>query len=102
MLITFSGLDGAGKSTLVRWLQHTLERQHRRVVVFHMNDHVGVYAYLRRLRNQLGGAPPRAILGTGGAGGLPRVRHALLWGQVLGRLTYPADLLLFLAFRLFP
>src|SRR5205823_11253430 len=58
MLITFSGLDGAGKSTLVRWLQQTLEREHRRVVVFHMNDHVGVYAYLRRLRNQLGGAPP--------------------------------------------
>ena len=60
MLITFSGLDGAGKSTLVRWLQQTLERQNRRVVVFHMNDHVGVYAYLRRLRNQLGGAPPSA------------------------------------------
>ena len=101
MLITFSGLDGAGKSTLVRWLQHTLERQHRRVVVFHMNDHVGVYAYLRRLRNQLGGAPPRAILGTGGAGALHRVRNALLWGKVLRRLIYPLDLLLFLAYRLY-
>src|SRR5205085_2464843 len=33
MLITFSGLDGAGKSTLVRWLQQTLERQNRRVVI---------------------------------------------------------------------
>src|SRR5947207_1433603 len=74
MLITFSGLDGAGKSTLVRWLQQTLERQHRRVVVFHMNDHVGVYAYLRRLRNQLGGAPPPPLLGTGGAGTLHRAR----------------------------
>src|SRR5213082_1049087 len=101
MLITFSGLDGAGKSTLVRWLQHTLERQHRRVVVFHMNDHVGVYAYLRRLRNQLGGAPPRAILGTGGAGALHRVRNALLWGKVLRRLIYPLDLRVADAYRLY-
>src|SRR2546421_11979710 len=81
MLITFSGLDGAGKSTLVRWLQQTLEGQNRRVVVFHMNDHVGVYAYLRRLRNQLAGPPPPP--GTGGGGTLHRVRNALLWGKLL-------------------
>src|SRR5256885_5589320 len=100
MLITFSGLDGAGKSTLVRWLQQTLERQNRRVVVFHMNDHVGVYAYLRRLRDRLGGAPPRS--GTGGGGGaLHRVRDALLWGKLLRRVIYPLDLLLFLAYRLY-
>src|SRR5207302_10108122 len=97
MLITFSGLDGAGKSTLVRWLQQTLERQNRRVVVFHMNDHVGVYAYLRRLRNQLGGAPPR----NGGAGALRRVRDALVWVKLLRRVIYPLDLLLFLAYRLY-
>jgi len=96
MLITFSGLDGAGKSTLVRWLQQTLEGQNRRVVVFHMNDHVGVYAYLRLLRNQLGGAPPR-----NGAGALHRVRNALLWGKLLRRMIYPLDLLLFLAYRLY-
>src|SRR5437879_5460120 len=92
MLITFSGLDGAGKSTLVRWLQQTLERQNRRVVVFHMNDHVGVYAYLRRLRNQLGGAPPQNG-GARGATPLRRVRDALLWGKVLRRVIYPLDLL---------
>src|SRR5207302_10650652 len=91
MLITFSGLDGAGKSTLVRWLQQTLERQHRRVVVFHMNDHVGVYAYLRRLRNQLGGAPPRALLGTGGAGALPPVPHPPPRGHGLRARVYPPD-----------
>src|SRR5437899_9939452 len=96
MLITFSGLDGAGKSTLVRWLQQTLERENRRVVVFHMNDHVGVYAYLRLLRNQLGGAPPR-----NGGGALHRVRNALLWGKLLRRAIYPLDLLLFLAYRLY-
>jgi thymidylate kinase len=97
MLITFSGLDGAGKSTLVRWLQQTLERQNRRVVVFHMNDHVGVYAYLRRLRNQLGGAPPK----NGGTGALRRVRDAVLWGRLLRRVIYPLDLLLFLGYRLY-
>ena len=99
MLITFSGLDGAGKSTLVRWLQQTLERQNRRVVVFHMNDHVGVYAYLRQLRNQLGGAPPSAR--SVAAGPLRRVRDALLWGKVLRRAIYPFDLLLFLVYRLY-
>jgi len=26
MLITFSGLDGAGKSTLIAWLKESLER----------------------------------------------------------------------------
>jgi hypothetical protein len=99
MLITFSGLDGAGKSTLVRWLRHTLERQNRRVVVFHMNDHVGVYAYLRQLRNQLGGAPPPAR--SVAAGPLRRVRDALLWGKLLRRAIYPFDLLLFLVYRLY-
>jgi len=97
MLITFSGLDGAGKSTLVRWLQQTLEQENRRVVVFHMNDHVGVDAYLPQLRNQLGRAPPR----DGGASAVSRVRNALLWGRLLRRVIYPLDLLLFLAYRLY-
>lgn len=104
MLITFSGLDGAGKSTLVRWLQQTLEREQRRVVVFHMNDHVGVYAYLRRLRDQLSGAPRRNGAAGGGARRatpLRRVRDALLWGKLLRRVIYPLDLLLFLAYRLY-
>jgi thymidylate kinase len=102
MLITFSGLDGAGKSTLVRWLQQTLEHQNRRVVVFHMNDHVGVYAYLRQLRNQLGGAPPSPPpRGAGGVSALRRVRDALLWGKLLRRVIYPLDLLLFLVYRLY-
>src|SRR5437763_14427026 len=105
MLITFSGLDGAGKSTLVRWLQQTLEREHRRVVVFHMNDHVGVYAYLRRLRNQLGGAPPPPR--SGGADGaraptpLRRVRDALPWGKLLRRVISPLALMLFPVYRLY-
>src|SRR2546421_3485385 len=105
MLITFSGLDGAGKSTLVRGLQQTLEREHRRVVVFHMDDHVGVDAFPGRVGDQLGGAPPPPR--SGGADGartatpLRRVRDALLWGKLLRRVIYPLDLMLFLVYRLY-
>jgi thymidylate kinase len=51
MLISFSGLDGAGKSTLIAWLQAHLEQQGVRVAVFHMNDHIGIHAYARMLRD---------------------------------------------------
>lgn len=51
MLITFSGLDGAGKSTLIAWLAHALERDRHRVAVCHMNTGIGVYAAVRALRD---------------------------------------------------
>ena len=54
MLITFSGLDGAGKSTLIEWLKTALEEQDRQVAIFHLNDHVGLYAYARFVRDRLG------------------------------------------------
>lgn len=59
MLITFSGLDGAGKSTLIAWLVHALERERIGVAVCHMNTGIGVYAALRALRDRLrpGGRP---------------------------------------------
>src|SRR5436190_2065273 len=41
MLITFSGLDGAGKSSLIAWLKDELERRGRAVTVLHMNRDVG-------------------------------------------------------------
>jgi thymidylate kinase len=105
MLITFSGLDGAGKSTLVAWLKQELEREHRRVVVFHLPDHVGIYAALRALRDRLLGRPPED---NGGAPtGVPargpvrrtlhRIRNAVLWNRPVRRLLYPIDLLLFWA-----
>src|SRR5262249_18307608 len=55
MLITFSGLDGAGKSTLIERLKLVLEKRNRQVTIFHMNDHVGLYAYLRSMRDWLTG-----------------------------------------------
>ncbi|HEU5262475.1 MAG TPA: hypothetical protein VFU41_13745, partial [Gemmatimonadales bacterium] len=53
MLITVSGLDGAGKSTLIGGLRAALERHGHTVAVLHMNDDVGVYAYARRARDGL-------------------------------------------------
>jgi len=111
MLITFSGLDGAGKSTLIERLKGALERRNRRVAVFHINDHLGVYACLRLLRDRLLGAPPE---GNGGHPAVPpprpaapgrlraayrRVRNAILWNKPLRRAIYPIDLLVFLAYR---
>jgi thymidylate kinase len=112
VLITFSGLDGAGKSTLITFLCETLERQRRPVAVLRLNDQVGLYAYLRSVRDALTGhrdAPlppgtpdPRALpkQRRGGLrGALARLRTAIIWNSSLRRVIYPIDLLVFLAYR---
>jgi thymidylate kinase len=118
VLITFSGLDGAGKTTLIHWLRTTLEQQDRSVAVYHMNDEVGLYAYARALRDRLRGQP-RPQRG-GGAGmehpqasrsartarehrsesRLRQLRYTIVWNKPLRRLLYPVDLLIFLGYRL--
>lgn len=60
MLITFSGLDGAGKSTLIRALKETLDRQDRKTVVLTMYDHVGLYPLIRFLMDW-----PKSLLRRG-------------------------------------
>ena len=120
VLITFSGLDGAGKSTLIAWLRKELEGRDRAVTVLHMTDDVGVYACLRGVRDRLrrglgddGGAPP----GQPRWAGTPpspdegrtvgsrlrtlarRVRTAILWNRPIRRLLYPLDLAIFAAVR---
>ncbi|MFN3652460.1 MAG: hypothetical protein ACK47B_23030 [Armatimonadota bacterium] len=52
MMITFSGVDGAGKSTLIEALKSALEAQNQRVTVFHMNEDIGLYASIRALRDR--------------------------------------------------
>jgi thymidylate kinase len=104
VLITFSGLDGAGKSTLIAWLRGELERRARRVAVFHMNDHVGVYAYLRALRDRV--RPPRPGRRDPATPAPMRhrliaVRNALIWNKALRRLLYPIDLAVFWVYRLY-
>jgi len=52
MLISFSGLDGAGKSTLISHLTVSLEKKGYRVVILTMYDHISFYAFLRMMRNK--------------------------------------------------
>jgi len=118
LLITFSGLDGSGKSTLVEWLTATLQAEKRRVVVLHMNTHVGLHAYGRFLRDCMmlrpfrgtNGARPAVVVrraparetrSPGLRGALFRIRTAILWSRLLRELTYPVDLLVFLGYRLY-
>jgi thymidylate kinase len=109
MLITFSGLDGAGKSTLIEWLRTRLEAQGHRVAVFHMNDHVGLYAYLRAARDRA--VPDRAtrdrVMRPAATGlrarvkpVLRRVRNAAVWNKPLRRWIYLLDLVVFFCYRL--
>jgi thymidylate kinase len=117
MLITFSGLDGAGKSTLIGALQETLRSRRHSTVVFHMNDHVGLYASIRLIRDRLFGGPPKfnrspaVVRASEEADRVRRlppitrayraVRNAVVWNRTLRRLLYPLDLLVFLCHRLY-
>jgi thymidylate kinase len=117
VLITFSGLDGSGKSTLIEWLRVALEREGRSVVVLHMNEDVGVYAYLRRGRDRLlrlvglevpqplqPGADPLDPSRPANRSWLRRVvrrvRYAVVWSETLRRCIYLIDLLVFALYRL--
>lgn len=51
MLISFSGLDGAGKSTLIEGLKRALEKRGYRVIALRMYDHIVFYSFLRNLRD---------------------------------------------------
>ncbi len=57
MLISFSGLDGAGKTTLISELKQALEQQKNEVTVLTMYDDISFYSRLRRLRGLLRGEP---------------------------------------------
>lgn len=53
MLITFSGLDGAGKSTLIAELKKVLEKNNLRVSIRTMYDDLTLYALFRQLRDRI-------------------------------------------------
>ena|SRR5205807_4172256 len=103
MLITFSGLDGAGKTSLIQWLRAHLEHRDRSVAVLHMNEDVGVYAYLQTLRDHVRGtrrpadAPPRPL--NVARTRWERMRDAIVWSKWLRRVLYPVDLMIFLLYR---
>ena len=98
MLITFSGLDGSGKTTLVRLLQASLERRDVRATVSHMYRDVGVYALGKALVRKLGRRAKRAESGRDKSGGSA---PGIIWNRSLRLLVYPLDLLLFACYRLY-
>jgi thymidylate kinase len=98
MLITFSGLDGSGKTTLVRLLQASLERRDVRATVSHMYRDVGVYALGRALVGRLGRRAKRAGSGRNEGGD---TAPPVIWNRSLRLLVYPLDLLLFACYRLY-
>lgn len=115
MLITFSGLDGAGKSTLIEFVSSTLQRQRRSVRVLRLNDDVGVYAFLRAFRDRVyrrdvrpraPGVPnPRSQKAqrprpSGWRGVASRLRTAIVWNKPVRRLLYLIDLAFFQCYRL--
>jgi thymidylate kinase len=105
MLITFSGLDGAGKTTLIAELTQELESRGRSVTRFTNYEDVGLLSAIRRFRRRHGWLPtddaaPRsdtvkhpAIRGT-----LQATRH-VLHGRLVTGLLLPLDLLLFMVRR---
>lgn len=114
MLITFSGLDGSGKSTLIDYLKESLEKDNQRVAVSHMNYDVGLYSALRFLAKKIGrsgghanGEPtdshaPRnqacdGRFRTRGA----KLRYKLVWSKSLRFLIYPLDVFIFLFYRFY-
>ncbi len=105
MLITFSGLDGSGKSTLVEYLKESLEQDDRKVAVSHMNYDVGVYALLRSLLNKTAKehdhAPRDRAFENKFKTRAAKLRYLLVWNKGLRLLIYPLDVLMFLGYRFY-
>jgi thymidylate kinase len=114
VLITFSGLDGAGKSTLIDFVSTTLEHERRAVRVLHLNDEVGIYAFVRSLRDRIRGGKDVALAPgapdprsqklqrtapTGWRGVASRWRTAIVWNKPTRRLLYLVDLAIFQCYR---
>lgn len=97
MLITFSGLEGAGKTTLIGLLKPSLERRGVRVRVSHMYRDVGVFALGRAALKRFGGRSRGAQeSGRPAAAGPAR---GLAWNRTLRAFVYPLDLLMFVLYR---
>jgi thymidylate kinase len=117
MLITFSGLDGAGKSTLIEGLKAFLEEQNHSVTVLTMYNHVGVYAIIRLIRDWLKKAAKRRkqwIRNRGNLNNPERLRAKdvkqgrdmslilyLLRSNTVKRWVYVMDLFILLLHRLY-
>lgn len=115
MLVTLSGLDGAGKSTLAEALKASLERDGKPAVIFHMNKDVGLYAYVRSARDAVkawietakrqpataAAAEDGSTQETSAKRALLEIRRRIIWNKPLRRWVDLGDLVLFLAYRLY-
>lgn len=115
MLITFSGLDGSGKSTLIQCLKESLEKRNKQVAVFHMYYDIGLLAGVRFVLKKIGrnreaqsstetksAHAPRQLSQNGRHDTkLARVRYAIGWNKSLRLFIYPLDLVIFLCYRLY-
>jgi thymidylate kinase len=111
MLITLSGLDGAGKSTLAEALKSSLEKNGTPAVIFHMNKDVGLYAYARNARDAILGlarperkqASPTTDLpkASRAKAALLDIRRRIIWNKPLRRWVDVGDLALFHVYRLY-
>lgn len=100
LLVTFSGLDGSGKTTLIARLASDLRARGRRVSVLTMYDDVSLYSYLRRARDLLRGRSRR-----GGAPAAPPPNGGPLYSLVRSapahRIAFFGDLASLFARRLY-
>lgn len=115
MLITLSGLDGAGKSTLAEALKASLEERGTPAVVFHMNKDVGLYAYVRNARDAIKGlVRPKTgaasdviattqlpVESSRAKAALLELRRRIIWNKPLRRWVDLGDLALFHIYRLY-
>jgi thymidylate kinase len=109
MLITFSGLDGSGKSTLVDFLKESLEKENRKVAVSHMNYDIGLYSALRFLKKKVlnngNGTHSHAPREAAHAGRFhsrtAKLRYKLVWNKGLRFLVYPLDVMIFVCYRFY-
>lgn len=106
MLITFSGLDGSGKSTLIGRLKSRLEAANESVVVCHMTYDVGLLAAAMAVRNRLRTrphdgrhAPPVEARHLDSR--WKRLRYAVVWNKTARRIIYLVDLGIFAVYRFY-
>lgn len=100
MMITFSGVDGAGKTTLIAELAQELELRGRSVTRFTMYEDVGLYSAIRRFRRKRLRLPKDAkpLGDTIKHQGVRRTLQAarrVLHGNLVSSLLLPLDLFLF-------
>ena len=105
MFLTFSGLDGAGKSTLIAFAYDSIRQKGLDCRTITMYDHVGLYAMVRQLRDKLLGRPkesPKTVPDINPVDGSPAIASHFLLKMLRTRLTKKGVLLVDIAlFRLY-